>query len=78
MAATINGTSLSNGLRSPTVGAYALVPAGSLSGSVTLDGTALTLPTGMPVGPIILTILFFILLRRIALTREAARPSALR
>jgi len=45
VAATINGTSLSNGLRSPTVGAYALVPAGSLSGSVTLDGTALTLPT---------------------------------
>jgi len=45
VAATINGTSLSSGLRSPTVGAYALVPAGSLSGSVTLDGTALTLPT---------------------------------
>jgi len=45
MAATINGTSLSSGLRSPTVGAYALVPAGSLSGSVTLEGTALTLPT---------------------------------
>lgn len=45
VAATINGTSLSSGLRSPTVGAYALVPAGSLSGSVTLEGTALTLPT---------------------------------
>jgi hypothetical protein len=39
---------------------------------------ALTLPAGMPVGPIILTILFFILLRRIALTREVDAPTALR
>lgn len=44
-AATINGSVLSAGLRSPTVGAYALVPAGALSGSITLGGTALTLPS---------------------------------
>lgn len=44
-AATINGSVLSAGLRSPTVGAYALVPAGALTGSITLGGTALTLPS---------------------------------
>lgn len=44
-AAAVNGVSLSSGLRSPTVGSYALVPAGTLAGSVTLDGTALTLPS---------------------------------
>lgn len=45
VAATANGVSLSAGLRSPTVGGYVLVPAGTLAGSVSLDGTALTLPS---------------------------------
>lgn len=44
VAATTNGVTLSGGLKSPTVGGYALVPAGTLAGSVSLDGTALTLP----------------------------------
>lgn len=45
VAATTNGVSLSAGLRSPTVGSYLLVPAGALSGSAILDGTALALPS---------------------------------
>jgi len=41
-AATANGVTLSAGLTSPAVGAYALVPAGALTLTATLDGTALT------------------------------------
>lgn len=42
--AVLNGTTLSAGLTSPAVGSYALVPAGALTGSATLDGVALALP----------------------------------
>lgn len=42
VAATINGTVLSTGLRSPTVGAYALVPAGALATSVLVNGSAVS------------------------------------
>lgn len=45
VAATINGTTLSSGVTSPVVGAYKLVTAGTLSGTVTINGTALTLPS---------------------------------
>ena len=45
VAATLNGVALSGGLKSPTVGSYLLVPAGALSGSLSLDGTSLTLPS---------------------------------
>lgn len=45
VAATANGVTLSGGLKSPAVGSYALVPAGALTGSISLDGTSLTLPT---------------------------------
>lgn len=41
-AATANGVTLSAGLTSPAVGAYTLVPAGALTLSATLNGTALT------------------------------------
>lgn len=44
-AATVNGTTLSSGLKSPAVGGYALVPAGALGGSASLDGVPLSLPT---------------------------------
>lgn len=40
VAATLNGTVLSSGLRSPTIGAYTLVPAGTLSTTLTVNGTA--------------------------------------
>lgn len=43
-AATVNGTALSLGLKSPAVGSYTLVPAGELTGSVSLNGAALSLP----------------------------------
>lgn len=39
---------------------------------------ALTLPSGMPIGPIIITILFFVLLRRVAMARETEAPSTTR
>jgi hypothetical protein len=39
VAATVNGVTLATGLRSPTVGAYALVPAGALATSITVNGT---------------------------------------
>lgn len=45
VAATLNGTVLSSGLRSPTVGTYALVPAGALTSNVTVNGTAVNAGT---------------------------------
>lgn len=44
VAATLNGTVLSNGLRSPTVGAYTLVPAGAITADVQVNGA--TVSTG--------------------------------
>ncbi len=44
VAATLNGVSLSSGLASPAIGAYALVPAGTLSAAVTLAGNPVTVP----------------------------------
>jgi hypothetical protein len=42
VAATLNGTVLSSGLRSPTVGAYTLVPAGTLTADVQVNGMAVS------------------------------------
>lgn len=44
VAATLNGVTLSSGLTSPAIGAYALVPAGTLTSSIRLAGTAITAP----------------------------------
>lgn len=40
VAASINGSTLSTGLNSPTVGGYTLVPAGSLSTDIQVNGVA--------------------------------------
>lgn len=43
VAATLNGTVLSNGLRSPTVGAYTLVPAGAITADVQVNGATVSI-----------------------------------
>ena len=45
VAVTLNSTTVSTGLVSPNVGSYVLVPTGTLSGTVTFGGSALTLPS---------------------------------
>ena len=45
VAATVNGTVLSAGLRSPAVGNYALVDAGSAAMTVSINGTAVAAPS---------------------------------
>ena len=54
VAATLNGVSLSAGTVStgkpPAIGSYLLVPAGALSGSVTINGTNVT-PAGLNAAP---------------------------
>jgi hypothetical protein len=43
VAATLNGTVLSNGLRSPTVSAYTLVPAGAITADVQVNGATVSI-----------------------------------
>ena len=40
VAATVNGTTLSSGLKSPLVGTYTLIPAGTLTTDIRVDGVA--------------------------------------
>lgn len=44
VAATVNGVTLMNGTGSLAIGRYLLVPAGATSGSVSVNGSAITLP----------------------------------
>ncbi|MGY4830354.1 DUF4397 domain-containing protein [Sphaerotilaceae bacterium SBD11-9] len=50
VSASLNGVTLATGLRSPTLGAYTLVPAGALSSSVTVDGSPLA-TSGLTAAP---------------------------